>query len=368
VIVCTPEGKERRGDVAADEERALADPEARVHHRRIDEDQDLLAARRARAVDDHDVVLDVPPCELLRVRDRRRGEDEDRVRAVERADPAQPAQDIRDIAPEHPAIGVELVQDDVAEVFEQLHPFRVVGEDPGVEHVRVRDDHVPGRADRRAGLRRGVAVIGVRLQVDRHLGRQPLELGELVLRQGLRREEIERARGGVFRDRIEDRKVVAERLPRGGRGDDDDVLPGMRRFQRGSLVGIERLDPACAERPRDPLVEPPGEWRVLRRARRDPLPAGHQLLELGVALESVQDLLEARACGKSNSRSHQTDDMERLFSGQGPGHVVGRMRRNGALPGVAGRPTACEDRRRGDDADPHERCEQGLEGTGSAVR
>jgi hypothetical protein len=108
---------------------------------------------------------------------------------------------------------VQLVEDDVLEVLEQLHPLRVVGEDPGVEHVGICDDDVARGADRGARLRWRVAVVGEGLELDLHLGREPLELRELVLRERLRREEVERAGRRVLRDRVEDRQVVAERLP-----------------------------------------------------------------------------------------------------------------------------------------------------------
>jgi len=134
------------------------------------------------------------------------------VRAVERADPPQPAEDVRDVAAEDAAIRVQLVEHDVLEVLEQLHPLGVVGEDPGVEHVRIRDDHVPGGTDRGPGLRRRVAVVGERLQLDLHLAGEALELRELILREGLRGKQVQRARGGILRDRVEDRQVVAERL------------------------------------------------------------------------------------------------------------------------------------------------------------
>src|SRR5205814_5416679 len=91
-------GEQRRRDVAAGHERALAHAEVAIHDRRIDEDQHLLAARGTGVVDDDDVVLYVLSRELVGVRDRRRGADEYRMRTVELADAAQPAQHVRDVA------------------------------------------------------------------------------------------------------------------------------------------------------------------------------------------------------------------------------------------------------------------------------
>src|SRR6185436_19274291 len=49
-----------------------------------------------------------------------------------------------------------------------------------------------------------------------------VQLRHLVLGQRLGREQVERARGRVLQDRVEDRQVVTERLARGRRRGDDD--------------------------------------------------------------------------------------------------------------------------------------------------
>jgi len=100
---------------------------------------------------------------------------------------------------------VELVEHDVAQVLEELHPLRVMRKDPGVEHVRVRDDDVTGAADRGAHRGRRVAVVRVGLEVDVDVLREPLELRELVLSERLRGEDVERARRRVLGDRVDDR-------------------------------------------------------------------------------------------------------------------------------------------------------------------
>src|SRR5438309_805750 len=127
---------------------------------------------------------------------------------------------------------------------------------------------------RGAPLRRRVAVVAEGLELDLHLGREALELRQLVLREGLRREEVQRTRRRVLRDRVEDREVVAEGLARGGRRDHDDVLLLVRYVERGGLVRVERLDAARTQAARDPRVEPVRERRVPRSLGRDALPVG----------------------------------------------------------------------------------------------
>ena len=78
---------------------------------------------------------------------------------------------------------------------------------------------------------------------------------ELVLRQRLGGKQIERAGVRIGERRFQNRQVVAERLAAGGAGDDDEVPPGPRRFERRHLMRIELLDPARREQPHERLGE-----------------------------------------------------------------------------------------------------------------
>ncbi len=214
-------------------------PEGGVDHGRRVEDEVLAAPRRAVVVDQRDRGLDHLLGHLGRVGDRRRAQDELRVGAVELGDPLQPPQDVGQVAAEDAAVVVELVDDDVLEVLEELDPLGVVGEDAGVEHVRVGQDDVAAGPDGLAGVLGRVAVVGEDPDL---LGQAPVdvvELGLLVLGQGLGREEVEGPRRGVLQDGVEDRKVVAEGLAGGRRRHDDDVLAFLERLPARALVGEE---------------------------------------------------------------------------------------------------------------------------------
>ncbi len=78
----------------------------------------------------------------------------------------------------------------------------------------------------------------------RHELGQRVQLGELILRERLGRKQIQRARRRVLQDRVEDRRVVAERLARRGRRDRDDVPAGEHVLERFRLVRVELLDAA----------------------------------------------------------------------------------------------------------------------------
>ena len=109
------------------------------------------------------------------------------------------------MAAEHAAIRVQLVDDDEVEVLEELGPARMVRQDARVEHVGIAQDDVRARADGAARILRRVAVVGVHADVlaaefaDR--ARELVQLRHLILRERLRRKQIQRARRGFFRMR-----------------------------------------------------------------------------------------------------------------------------------------------------------------------
>src|SRR5581483_2725345 len=282
-----------RPEAAADEpreqprrlaERARAQAELGVEQRWVPERDRPLGTRRGVVL--HDCRLLAGQCarELVRVRDRRGGEEELRLGAVDPREPAEASQDVRDVRAEDAAVDVGLVDDDEAEVVEEVAPELVARQDADVEHVGVREDEVRPAADLAALLGRRVPV------VDRGADAGNAELGEragLILRERLRRIEIERARVAVGDEPVEDGEVEGKSLPRRGAGRDDDVPARAGGRVRLRLVRIELRDAAPRERLCESGPEPGGERRRPSRARR----LGLQVREL-VAGEKV-----VPACG-----------------------------------------------------------------------
>ena len=175
------------------------------------------------------------------------------------------------MAAEHAAVRVQLVDDDDLELLEELEPFRVVGEDRRMEHVRVRDHDLARGPHRRADRGGRVAVVG-RGQ-DREAGRrrEPAELRDLVLAERLGREQEEGPRRRVVGDGLQDRHGVAQGLARRRRRDDDDVLAGMDGLDRLGLVAVRPVDATRGEAGHDPRVQPGRELAERGRPRRDDL-------------------------------------------------------------------------------------------------
>ncbi len=142
-------------------ERALAHPQGDVEKRRVPQHDRLLGLRRPVLVDGGEGQADQALGERLRVGDRRRGQHELGLRAVGRAQPAQPAHDLGDVAAEHAAVHVGLVEHDVAQVMQELGPALVGRQDADVQHVGVGEQDGGAGADARAlGLRRVAVVEG----------------------------------------------------------------------------------------------------------------------------------------------------------------------------------------------------------------
>ena len=167
--------------------------------------------------------------------------------------------------PEHAAVHVSLVDDDVAQVVQHVGPQVVARQDPDVEHVRVREHEVRPHAHVAALLLRRVAV------VDRgmHSGNgKRRERARLVLRERLRRVEVERPVLRRARERVEDGEVERECLARRGPRRDDRVLSAGRRLPRFGLVVVELGDAAPLERCSYGRVQLLRERRRARGARR----------------------------------------------------------------------------------------------------
>ena len=166
-------------------------------------------------------------------------------RAVEAGDAAEAAQHVAEMTAEDAAVGVEFVDDDVAEIFEEARPARVVREDAGVEHVGIGEDEVAFFTDGFAGVAGRVAIVGEDAEAIVEAGIEVVEFGELILRQGFGGEEVEGAGVGVFEDGVDDREVVAKGFAGGGGSDDDYIFFGVDGVCGFGLVGVGTGDSFC---------------------------------------------------------------------------------------------------------------------------
>ena len=176
-------------------------------------------------------------------------------------------------------------------------------------------DDVRPLADLPASFRGRVAV------VDRGAESLEPELRKrsgLILRERLRRVEVDRPDLRIAGDRVEDGKVEREGLPRGGAGRDDDVLAALCRFPRFGLVSEERRDAGRDEGRRDARIEVVREAarasapvRARRPSTRSPRPRASR-----PSWSRVQSQVWSELALESRSRLRAVDGCLRLPAGE----------------------------------------------------
>ncbi len=168
------------------------------------------------------------------------------------ADPPEPAHQVGHIGAEYPVVDVEFVDHQPAQPLEKGRPAGVLGQQPGMEHVRIGEDHaslVPQSAPLRS---RSVAVVHSRHHIARPRTAQGVaESAELVLCQRLGGEQQERGGAGIGKQRLDQRDDVRHRLARGRACGDDHVLTGPQEVDGRGLVAIQPLHTPILQEPPD---------------------------------------------------------------------------------------------------------------------
>jgi hypothetical protein len=124
-----------------------------------------------------------------------------------------------------------------------------------VQHVRVGDDD-PARVPRCHAQGGGrVPVVGEDAEGKAPAEGDLIELGLLVLGEGLRGEEVEGPGRRALQEGLDDGEVVAEGLPAGGRRDDDEVPAQPGHAVGLGLMRVEPARPAGGEGGRQPRVQ-----------------------------------------------------------------------------------------------------------------
>ena len=168
-----------------------------------------------------------------------------------------------DVRAEDAAVGVALVDGDHLEVGQHVGPLAMLRQDAGVEDVGVGEKGVALPPQLRPVDHRRVAVEGGGEEVRARRVGERAQRRELVVCEGLGREEEERARVRVGAHRRHERQHVGERLAGGGRRAHADVAAAAHRRERLRLV---REEPPIRARGAPP--RPPPRRARRRRARR----------------------------------------------------------------------------------------------------
>ena len=94
------------------------------------------------------------------------------------------------MASEDSTVIVQLVDNNIFQVFKELHPFSVVRKNPRMEHVRIGENNVPSCPDGLACILRRVSVICEKPHLFGKLLDGLIQLGLLILGEGFCGEQI----------------------------------------------------------------------------------------------------------------------------------------------------------------------------------
>ena len=178
-------------DGPGNRDRALADPQLPVHHRRVVEHKMALAHGGTVFIDQGHRTADQRLRQFLRIGDGGTAENELRMTAVELAQAHQPAEHIGQVAAEDAAVGVDFVNHDIPQVLKQLDPLGVMGQDAGMQHIRVGHHDVACLPHGAAGCGGRIPVVCIGFDINTHALDHVIQLADLVGGQGLCRKQIE---------------------------------------------------------------------------------------------------------------------------------------------------------------------------------
>ena len=264
-----------RGDPRGFLDDPFADPLDRVHEGRIVQHEVPRPRRSAVVVEEHDGLLDDPLGQLPGIADGGGTADKPGPGAVERRHPLEAADQVGHMRAEHPAVGVDLVDDHEAEGLEELDPLGMVGQHPGVKHVGIGDHQPPLFAHRDPDRLGGVSVVGEDLEGqpggDQHL----VELRLLVLGQGLGRKKVHGLGIRFVQEALQDREVVRQGLAGGRRSHDHNVVSPAHLVVGRPLVSEQPLDSAAGQGLPNAGIDLRRKLRVAALPGRDLLPVGH---------------------------------------------------------------------------------------------
>ena len=173
--------------------------------------------------------------------------DELRLGTVKLTDAFEPPENVGGVAAENAAIGMQLVDHDVAQILEEPRPTGVVRQHSGVQHIGIGQHDAGSAANGSACVLRRVAVIGKGANIAARRPDQPMEFGELIFGQGLGGKQIKGASVGIFEKLVEDGQIVAKRLAAGGRRHQNHVFACPDTFERFGLVAVEARDTALGQ-------------------------------------------------------------------------------------------------------------------------
>src|SRR5690242_2274247 len=137
------------------------------------------------------------------------------------------------------SVEMQFIDDEIPEIFKQLHPFCMVRKNSRVKHVRVGKYDIRLLANGTTRILRCIAVVRMTCKTSTQSLIQPLQLKPLIFGQRLGGKEENRPLTPVPKNGVDDRKVVAKRFSASGRGNDNCISTCERVFHRCGLMNVQ---------------------------------------------------------------------------------------------------------------------------------
>ena len=271
---------------------ALADAQLLIHHRGIIENEVPFAGGRAVFRYGGNFPSGQGLRQLHRVLNGGAAQNVLGMAAVKLAQPFQPPEHIGQMTAEHAAVGVNFVDDNVLQIFKQLHPLGMVGQNIGVEHIRVGDHDMARLTDGFPGGVLGIAVVGVGLDIHIKGLDHIIQPADLIGGKRLGGEQIQRSCVLVFQNGAQNGQIIAQGLAAGGGGNDDEVFLLLRQFKALGLMGIQPVNAPFAQHFLNAGIHAFGKIRVfsLRSGQRAPM--GDTTHKFGILTKLAQQLIQ----------------------------------------------------------------------------
>ena len=263
-----------------------------IDQRRLHQKNVPFAGRGAVAIHKSGLPPGEGRSQLSRVPDRGRTAHDHRMRAVVSADTQQTAKNVGDVATEQAAVRVQLVYDDDLELFEELKPLRVVGQDRGMKHVGVGHNDLAGRSNGGTDGVRGIPVVGGRVDLQPGSPAEFAHLGYLVLTERLGGEEEEGSGGRILGQALQNGNEIAQCLARGGGRNDDDVFAGPDGLDGLGLVRVQAANAPAGQARLYARVQPGGHRHDVCRPGRHQGVMPDTARQRGFRQDQLQDPLD----------------------------------------------------------------------------
>ncbi|MBA7486524.1 hypothetical protein ES707_22084 [subsurface metagenome] len=137
--------------------------------------------------------------------------------------------------------------------LEKLQPFRMIGQQPGVQHIGIGNYHPALFSDRDTHRPGSIAVIGENTNRQTAAQQDLVQFGLLILREGFGRKEIHGLGFRRFQQGLQHRQVVSQGFTRGSRGNQNYILTLPCPEVGLMLVRIEAGYSPAGERVEQPL-------------------------------------------------------------------------------------------------------------------